>query len=268
MKYFLHDSSSFDDEKVTEVFMQFGYEGLGLFYTILEKIAKQEKPVKTEVLKKQLFVGKKLTKCWNFLEEIGLISTKNGETFNENLLKFSEKYQVSREKNRERIEKFRSQSIEIEEDKKNVTHYETITERSCNAPKVKISKVKESKENNIPAEVKKLRLDCREFFLQYYATVKGENYYWLAKDATALNSLLAKIKSKIIEKNGFSEEREIYTSYKLILENISDKWILDNYSIPNINSKFNEIIIQIKNKANGATTPTGRYDAAQSKYAN
>jgi hypothetical protein len=149
MKYFLHDSSSFDDEKITELFMNFGYEGLGLFYTILEKIAKQEKPIKTDVLKKQLFVGKKLNKCWNFLESLELISTKNGETFNENLLKFSEKYQVSREKNKERIEKFRTQKTDIKGDEKNVTRYNTITERECNAPKVKISKVKESKVNII-----------------------------------------------------------------------------------------------------------------------
>ena len=57
--------------------MEFGYEGLGLFYTLLEKIAKQEKPIKTEVLKKQLNVGKKLEKVWNFMEEIGLISSNN-----------------------------------------------------------------------------------------------------------------------------------------------------------------------------------------------
>ena len=34
--------------------MAFGYEGLGLFYTALEKFAQQEKPIKTAVLKKQL----------------------------------------------------------------------------------------------------------------------------------------------------------------------------------------------------------------------
>jgi len=66
MKYYLHDTSAFDDDKVTELFIYFGYEGVGLFYVILEKLAKQEKPVKTDVLKKQLRIGKKLEKCWNF----------------------------------------------------------------------------------------------------------------------------------------------------------------------------------------------------------
>ena len=76
--------------------MKFGYEGLGLFYTLLEKIAKQEKPVKTSVLKSQLKVGKRLEKCWNFMEEIDIISSNNGETFNKQLLNFSEKYQIKK----------------------------------------------------------------------------------------------------------------------------------------------------------------------------
>ena len=54
MKYYLHDANAFNDEKITELYINFGYEGLGLFYTLLEKIAQQEKPIKTAVLKKQL----------------------------------------------------------------------------------------------------------------------------------------------------------------------------------------------------------------------
>lgn len=143
MKYFLHDTSAFQDEKISQLFIKFGYEGIGLFFTLLEKIALQEKPVNSLVLKKQLFIGKKLEKCWNFMEEIDLISTKNGETFNENLLKFSEKYKIKKEKTREKVSQWRDK----QKDKKNVTGYVP----DCNPPKVKESKVKESKvkENNI-----------------------------------------------------------------------------------------------------------------------
>lgn len=117
--------------------MQFGYEGLGLFYTLLEKFAQQEKPIKTEVLKVQLRIGKKLEKVWKFMEEIGLISSNNGETFNKQLLNFSETYQIKKEKNRERILKWR----ENQSDTKNVTRYKSV----CNTPKVKESKVNENK---------------------------------------------------------------------------------------------------------------------------
>lgn len=142
MKYFLHDCNSFNDEKITELFLQYGYEGLGLFYSILEKIGSQEKPIKTNVLKAQLKVGKKLEKCWSFMESLGLISSNNGETFNERILSYSETYQIKKEKSRERVLQFREkQSLA-----KNVTHYEHVS----NAPKVKESKVKESKEGVLP----------------------------------------------------------------------------------------------------------------------
>ena len=137
MKYFLHDTSSFDDEKVTELYLKFGYEGLGLFYTILEKLGKQEKPVKTNILKAQLKVGKRLNKCWNFMEEIGIISSNNGETFNKQLLNFSEMYLIKKEKTREKVAEWRKNQI----DKENVTSYVPI----CNSPKVNISKVNISK---------------------------------------------------------------------------------------------------------------------------
>jgi hypothetical protein len=87
MKYYLHDSNSFNDEKVTELFMAYGYEGLGLFYTALEKFAQQEKPIKTAVLKKQLNIGKKLEKCWSFMESIGLIFIKQWRKFQQTIAK-------------------------------------------------------------------------------------------------------------------------------------------------------------------------------------
>jgi len=137
MKYYLHDSNSFNDEKITELYLQYGYEGLGLFYTLLEKLALQEKPIKTNVLKHQLNVGKKLDKVWEFMEQIDLISSNNGETFNKQLLNFSKKYQVSKEKNAKRISEWRENQAVSE----NVTRSELVR----NDDKVKLSKVKESK---------------------------------------------------------------------------------------------------------------------------
>ena len=139
MKYFLHDSNAFEDEKVAMLFMEYGYEGLGLFYTILEKLSKQEKPIKTSVLKMQLKVGKKLNKCWNFMESIDIISSNNGETFNKQLLNYSEKYKIKKEKNLKRISQWR-ENQDVEE---NVTHYQSVR----NADKEKKSKVNISKVN-------------------------------------------------------------------------------------------------------------------------
>jgi hypothetical protein len=139
MKYYLHDSNSFNDEKVTELYIKFGYEGLGLFYTMLEKFAAQEKPIKTQVLKKQLDIGKRLEKCWSFMEEIGLIQSLNGETFNERILNFAGKYKIKNKINAERVSQWRENQAVT----KNVTH----NVQECNADKVNKSKVKESKVN-------------------------------------------------------------------------------------------------------------------------
>jgi hypothetical protein len=133
MKYFLHDTSSIDDEKITELYLRFGYEGIGLFYTALEKFGKQEKPIKTSILKSQLKVGKRLEKCWKFMEEIGIIQSSNGDSFNERLLNYGEMYQIKKEKTRKRVAELRERQKDIN----NVTDYNPVS----NAPKVKESKV-------------------------------------------------------------------------------------------------------------------------------
>jgi tRNA U34 5-carboxymethylaminomethyl modifying enzyme MnmG/GidA len=115
--------------------MKFGYEGLGLFYTTLEKFAAQEKPVNTVVLKKQLNIGKRLERCWKFMEEIGIISSSNGDSFNEQLLNFAGSYQIKKEKTAKRVAEWRLKHKEV-----------TCYERVSNAPKVKLSKVKLSKD--------------------------------------------------------------------------------------------------------------------------
>lgn len=146
MKYYLHDSNSFNDAKITELYIKFGYEGLGLFYTILEKLAQQEKPIKTEVLKAQLNVGKKLNKCWNFMESLSIISSNNGDTFNKQLLNYAEKYLIKKERNRKKIAEWRANN-------ENVTSNETDVLLVRNAPKVNRSKVKESKVNVVTPDI-------------------------------------------------------------------------------------------------------------------
>ena len=224
MKYFLHDSNSFSDEKITELYIKFGYEGLGLFYTILEKLSFQEKPIKTEVLKKQLFVGKKLEKCWNFMEEIDLISSNNGETFNKQLLNFSEKFMIKKEKNKKRILEWRKN----QEDTENVTRYKNVR----NTPKDNISKDNISKEKRvIEKNENKPHLFCDSIFFIfdefekefngtdyeladlrfYYENVKNwsagggnKKIDWIA---TARNFMLKdKQENKLILKNGNKQQ--------------------------------------------------------------
>ena len=201
MKYYLHDSNSFNDEKITELFIKFGYEGLGLFYTCLEKFAQQEKPIKTDVLKHQLKVGKKLNKCWNFMESLGLISLNNGETFNKQLLNFSETYKIKKEKNAKRISDWR----EKQEVTKNVTCYESVR----NAPKVKESKVKRNKVNIfIPPQIEEVKQYFKEKGYSEQSAIKMFDSYSVADWIDSRGNKIKNWKQKAINV-WFNDENKI-----------------------------------------------------------
>lgn len=142
MRYFEHDSSALEDEKMALLFIEFGYEGIGLYWSILEKLTKQEKPINTLVLKHQLKVGKKLAKCWKFMESIDIISSNNGETFSKRLTNFIESYQEKKYKTSKRVLQHRE----------NQTHEENVTRynhESNATDKIRIDKIR-IEENIIP----------------------------------------------------------------------------------------------------------------------
>jgi len=221
MKYYLHDANSFDDEKITELYLNFGYEGLGLFYTALEKMAKQEKPIKTSVLKAQLKVGKRLNKCWNFMEEIGIISSNNGETFNKQLLNFSEMYQIKKEKTRKKVSEWR----EKQDSKESVTDYVPVS----NPPKVKESKVKESKENIKKQFIPPLLSEVESYFEENGYKKEVAKRAWMGYDAAGWHDSKGKQvlnwKQKMIQV-WFSEENKINAKSKFEPK-ISTKFIID-----------------------------------------
>ena len=51
-----------------------------------------------------------------------------------------------------------------------------------------------------------------------------------------------------IENESAEFKEKLTSGLQIILTNIKDKWILDHYSLPIINSKFNEIYSQITTK--------------------
>lgn len=92
---------------------------------------------------------------------------------------------------------------------------------------------------------------CRLVFEQQYLQKKGEEYYYTPKDAQAIKQLLNKIKSKMPDEEKDNEE-SLETNFTAFIQAILnsgkvEKWVLDNLSLPVINSKFNEIYAQLKN---------------------
>ena len=69
-----------------------------------------------------------------------------------------------------------------------------------------------------------------------------------------MSSLLKKLKFQREKKNLPIDDQGVLNALKYLLDSITDGWILENFSVTNINSKFNEIVSQIMAKKNGQTT--------------
>lgn len=93
-----------------------------------------------------------------------------------------------------------------------------------------------------------LRAGLREHFLLTYEQKFKMKYYWTAKDAGALIYLIQKIEFTVKDKlPGIQDtDKETIKTFNHILSGIKDGWMMANFSMTLINSKFNEIINQIK----------------------
>ncbi|MFS2424676.1 hypothetical protein [Parabacteroides distasonis] len=99
-----------------------------------------------------------------------------------------------------------------------------------------------------------LNSEARKLFEERYQALFSSSYYWSAKDAGNMSSLLKKLKFQREKKNLPIDDQGVLNALKYLLDSITDGWILENFSVTNINSKFNEIVSQIMAKKNGQTT--------------
>lgn len=90
----------------------------------------------------------------------------------------------------------------------------------------------------------------KSLFLDKYKSLKGEPYYWQAKDAKNLNQLANKIRFKIEAKGNEVTEDNLIKGLDQFLTRAheGDQWVADNFSIPTLNSKFNELFERLIHK--------------------
>lgn len=105
-----------------------------------------------------------------------------------------------------------------------------------------------TKNNNTSGEKSPVTLHtlCKDLFHEKFRSLFGDEYYWEAKDAANLNAITKKIKRNRELKGLPTDDDKILFAFGAFIDNIKDRWLLENFSIPNINSKFNEIISQAK----------------------
>lgn len=176
-----------------------------------------------------------------------------------------------REKGRKRVERFREKNKCLvdkaidsndtqkanrfidnkDDDKCNVTC--NVTETLNVTLPSNENKELENKDNtitNVIVPIKKsasaIHPSIKKIFSERYYELFNATYYWKAKDAGACEQLIKQVKSLLRTRSpDFTDENVIETA-RYIISNITDKWILEHFSMTVINSQFNEIIAQIK----------------------
>ena len=99
---------------------------------------------------------------------------------------------------------------------------------------------------------------CRKFFETYTSERYPEEYYWTAKDAGQLRTLLNAIRfTRKSHKapDGRADPRPVdddsmFSAFKAFVEyayNQGDTWLLGNFTIPNLSSRYNSLR-QTKNR--------------------
>ena len=91
----------------------------------------------------------------------------------------------------------------------------------------------------------------KECFMNFYSLVSGSEYYWEKKDGAAIKSISMKLRKSAKDKGLEDTPENIATNFGILLNNITDKWILEHLSTTLISAKYNEIILNIKQKKHG-----------------
>ena len=110
----------------------------------------------------------------------------------------------------------------------------------------KISQSKPAK----PKRPKDLNTNARKAFEEYFRNTFGEEYYWTAKDAGNMSQLLQKLTFSREQKQMPVDDASVLYALQVFLSSVKDGWLLENFSVANLNSKYNEIIAQAKNGNN------------------
>jgi hypothetical protein len=176
--YFSHDINAQYDEKLLTLRTEFGLEGYGFYWIVLETMANQEDYSLTdsEYLIKNLSIRtgiskKKVEEIFSFCKKIKLFSEENGKIFSKSLKKRMELMENISKKNRENIMKRWGKS------------FDRITEENTGVIQIKENKIKENKEEekreeeNNPPSPKNKKID-----FDYSGKKKFLEFVWLTED--------------------------------------------------------------------------------------
>lgn len=106
-----------------------------------------------------------------------------------------------------------------------------------------VPKTKPKKEQSIVTKGRKI-------FELYFEKKTSEKYYWKAADGAQMKRLLNQLKFSRTNKGMPVSDEDLLYALQIFLDKITDNWMLSNLSVPNISSKYNELVAQAK-RSNG-----------------
>ena len=122
------------------------------------------------------------------------------------------------------------------------------------------------KSSSKPKKEPTLISKARYAFEAYFRETFEAEYYWTAKDAKNMKDLLKKISFARASKNMSTDDDSLVEGMKALLDSIGNNFVLDNFTVPIINSQYNAIVAQAKaakNKSNGNNRSSNQSGAEQ-----
>lgn len=105
--------------------------------------------------------------------------------------------------------------------------------------KIEKTKTKSKKEPTIVTQ-------GRNIFEAYFEKKTGEKYYWKAADGAQMKRLLNQLKFSRENRGLTISDKDLIDALQVFLDKITDNWMLANLSVPNISSKYNELVAQAR----------------------
>lgn len=153
----------------------------------------------------------------------------------------------------------RDRQRDTQRDRQRDTLSKESKEQKENSPPYPLYKEKkESKENDdkeyltptppfsqggvVVNKIDSLQTLARKAFEEHFYQQFNEYYYWTPKDAGCMKKLTDKIKFSRKQKNMDIDDCSIVSALKAMLDCIDGDWLMENFSVANINSKYNEIV--------------------------
>ena len=278
-QYFSHKSNTHNNPKILELRIRHGMSGYGVYFYLLEKLVEGNNcSLDYQSLAYEIHVEVELLK--SVIEDFGLFTiSEDGKSFSS--IELKEQYEQKDSIRKKRAEAGRAGGLAKAQNKKKETvanAKETVAnakETVANAKeeketeKEKVSPTPPIKEKDKEKEMSyqtdsgqttagNLHQRCRKFFEAFTSERYPEDYYWQAKDAGQLKILLNAI--RFTRKNHKSadgradprpvDDESMFCAFKAFVEyayNKGDTWILGNFTIPNLSSRYNSLR-QTKNR--------------------